>query len=623
MKRERTEGGIKRRWHLIALSLLILAVWSNSIPNGFVWDDSHVILNNHFIRDLGNLRHLVTSEYFARPAAGHYTRSGELSYRPVTTLTHFVDFRLFGLNPWGYHLFSLLIHGLTTLLVFALLEALVRGRTGPFLGAALFGVHTVHTEVVNTVSYRDDLLVCLFFCAALLAHRWAIGVSPERTTDQPKETERLSYRRLSLSLSLLALALFSKEMAVTFTAVVILHDFVFLGAGPAIRRGGKAYILYAALTALYLGVSFRAFPNRPHQLVEYPGGAWLTAAATSARVLVHDVRLLVAPVGLKVDYDFRISSSPLEWPVALSLVLLATLTALIVLSRSRTLRFFSLWFIVTLAPVLGFIPIANLVAERYLYLPSIGCAGAAAWVMAKAANRTEGREGLRRAGLVFICFALLALSVLTFQRSGIWRDDLTFFREMVEVTPTSHKGYGSLGIAYLGRGDVDLAVEALREAVKLGPSSAISHHNLASALIRKGDYDEAERHLARVLEIDPAFVEAHYQRALIKARRGEVTEAIRGLLRSLDHNPNFIPSLLLVGALYRAQGRLEEAIDAFRSVLRWVPDNAKAHLSLGALLLEAKGDCVGARAHYDRYFELRPDESARAEIEAKLSACRS
>ena len=604
MRRDRIKSS-KRTWHLLALSLLVLAVWSSAIPNGFVWDDTHVILKNHFIRDPVNLRHLVTPVYFDRSAAGHYTRSGELSYRPFTTLTHFLDFQIFGLRPWGYHLFNVILHLLNTLLVLALFNALTGAWAASLLGAALFGLHTVHTEAVNMVSYRDDLLVCTFFCAALLAHRRAVQAACG-----------LNVRWLAVSSALLVLALLSKEMAVTFTGVAILHDLLFAEGKRGLRRGLPAYLTYIAIISLFLIVSFWGFPNRPHQVVDYPGGTWWAGLATSARVLVHYLRLWILPLGLKVDYHFRVSQGPLEWEVLASLGALASAAILIARSRSPEVRFFSLWFIIALVPILGIIPIANFIAERYLYLPSVGLAGLAAWAAWRAGGRLEHRSALKWTGTALVCAFILMLAILTFLRGRIWRDDLTFFREMVQASPASHKGHGSLGIAYLERGEMDAAIRELREAARLEPGSAISLHNLASALIRRGDFSEAAGHLERVLEIDPGFVEAHYHRALIKARQEKVEEAVQGLRRSLDLNPNFIPSHLLLGALYRVRGEPDAAAKEFRAVLRLAPANAKAHLNLAEVLLKDRGDCNGARTHFQQLLRLRPDDPGCSRIEA-------
>jgi len=636
MRRDRIKSS-KQTWHLLALSLLILIAWSSSIPNGFVWDDTHVILKNHFIRDLGNLRHLATPVYFDRSAAGHYTRSGELSYRPLTTLTHFVDFQLFGLRPWGYHLFNVLLHLLVTLLVFTLIDSLTGARAASIAGAALFGVHTVHTEAVNMVSYRDDLLVCLFFCAAFLAHRRAVraaakpgesrieqsrssrtGRKPKRPQEAVAGTGALNVRWLMASSAFLILALLSKEMAVTFTGVVILHDIIFMGGKRGLKQGWPAYLAYITLTSLCLIVSLWGLPNRPHQTVSYPGGSWLTGLATSARVLVHYLRLLVFPLGLKVDYHFRASQSLLEWGSLASMGGLAAAAALVAKTRSPEAKFFSLWFIVALVPVLGFIPIANFIAERYLYLPSVGFAGLAAWALGRAGGLFDHRSMLKWIGTALVCVFILSLTLLTFLRGRIWRDDLAFFGEMVNATPESHKGHGSLGIAYLEGGDMDAAIRELREAARLEPGSAISLHNLAGALIRRGDFREAVEHLEQVLEIDPGFVEAHYHLALIEARQEKVEEAVQGLRRSLELNPNFIPSHLLLGALYRVQDELDAAVKEFRSVLRLDTVNAKAHLNLAEIMLEEMGDCEAATVHFQKYLLLRPNTPGRLRIEAMM-----
>ena len=134
------------------LFIIILAaiLYANTLNNGFVYDDDYTVVNNVFISDFHNLTELLQKNYFPS--------SGEITYRPVVTLTYFIDYALYGLKPWGYHLTNVLLHAANGVLLYIFLTLLFSGEGAPLVTALLFLTHPVLTEAVNAISFREDLL---------------------------------------------------------------------------------------------------------------------------------------------------------------------------------------------------------------------------------------------------------------------------------------------------------------------------------------------------------------------------------------------------------------------------------------------------------------------------------
>src|SRR3989304_5419611 len=147
---------------VLGVIILSFAAYLDTLFNTFVFDDVCVISGNYFIRDLKNFWGLFTSKYFAA--------SGELSYRPVVTLSYFVDYSLWHLNPLGDHLTNIALHTLNSTILFFLVQRMVRNTPVAFLASLFFICHPVLSEVVNAISYREDLLAATFFITAFILY---------------------------------------------------------------------------------------------------------------------------------------------------------------------------------------------------------------------------------------------------------------------------------------------------------------------------------------------------------------------------------------------------------------------------------------------------------------------
>lgn len=602
-----------RKPHRFLIALLVaaaaLAAFGSSVRGVFVWDDEYVVRQNLFIRDAGNLRHLATGEYFEPAGRGHYTRSGEESYRPVVTLSHFLDYALFGLNPAGYHAMNVLLHMLACVGLYFLFVSLGTGRAGAAIGAALFAVHPVNSEAVNMISYREDLLAGMFIVLAFNA--W-------------------EKRRAAPSVIFFALALLSKEMALAFLPLVASREIISgaakIKSGNAARRIDsflpepavtRLFMLLLAVAILYLCILFFAFPSAPPRQAVHPGGSILTGAATMARVLGHYMHLAVFPAHLRVDYAFTASTGLIELPAVLSLsAAILIIFAAFRLPLPGSTRFMITWFFLALIPVSGLYPITNYIAERYLYIPLMGwCGAAGAGLAALFSNRNRG---LRIAGIVLAGTLLTSGIVLNNSRNPTWRSGERFYREMVRSSPDSYRGFSGLGVALYRRKQLVEADCALTRSIELKPDHAIAIHNLGNVKQGLGDQDAAFDKFRSVIELDPSFVESRYQLALILKSRGELEAAEQELLRTLSINHNFIPARFILGVIHQERADYEIAAEIYRSILTIEPSYAKALKNLGILHLYRFDDRETASYYLKRYLALVPGDPQREQILAAI-----
>ena len=351
---------------VLLLSLLAMAIYANSLRNGFVFDDLGLVVQNPTIRDI-------------RQLPGILGLAGHAAYRPLRTASYAIDYYFFGLNPAGYHAVNILIHIVNGSLVFLTFRALVNRPWPALLAAILFIVHPIQADSVTYVSGRRDLIFTLFYLLGFYAFVRYRGAG--------------QYRYLLLAAISYLLSLLSKEMAITLPLLCFCYDFILslpvlnrpttLSRWQALWEGFRTVIrrhkwLYPPLAAVvvFLAGYFIFFVNPSLQRKMWGGGLWPTLL-TSARIFAHYLKLLVFPITLNADYSYN------AFPISYSLAEPRVIFALIVLvaawwgiyrllAEHRWAAFGGLWFFITLLPVSQIIPHHELLAEHYLYLPSAG-----------------------------------------------------------------------------------------------------------------------------------------------------------------------------------------------------------------------------------------------------------
>ena len=580
-----------------------IAAFGTSVNGVFLWDDEYVVKRNLFIRDLSNLPLLLNSDYFEPAGTGHYTRSGEESYRPLVTLTHFIDFALFDLDPRGYHLVNIALHLAACISLYLMFLSLGLERAASLTGAMIFAVHPVNSETVNMISYREDLLAGVFFCIAFI---------------------QFLNRRLFLLLMFYTAALFSKEMALSLLPVALLHTALLPGKsgrkdpgtefqqsstqGKLLGNDSRLFVAMAAVAALYLIILFFAFPSKPPTGSSYPGGSFTAGIATMLRVVSTYAKLAVYPDGLSVDYGFIPSASFLNYRLIPAVLLLSTIFTTAFLVRDRKISFLILWFFISLLPVSGLYPITNFIAERYLYIPVMGLCGVFGVFF-----DTLRKHGffLKTTAYILVSAALVFSLVQNNRRNAIWSDETLFFEEMVRANPSSHKGFSGLGMACYKNGLLEDAESNQRRSIELNENNAIAIHNLGCTLMKMGRRTEASEMFRKVIVLDESFTEAYYQLALNDRDEGFQEKAETGLRKALSLNPNFIPAKFILGVIMQDRGELGEAIQLYDEILAFDPKYAKALKNLGIIYFYKMNEPARGGEYFKRYLSVMPSDPQR------------
>ncbi len=520
-------------------------------------------------------------------------------YWPVTYTTFWIEHKLWGFNPVGYHTINIALHALNSVLVWRLLLRL--GVPGAWLVGAVFAVHPVHVESVAWIIERKDLLSALFYLGAV--HVWL------RFTEAPHPGRYL------LCLVLFAAALLSKSIAVTLPGALLLLRW--WQAGRVTWRDAACVV---PLFALALGVTLADlafYRDRIDSALDY---SLVERALIAARALWVYAHQLVWPACLPVLYP-RWEVYPGDLLGWLAIAALVTLGTVLWMARHRIGRgplVGVLFFALTLSPVLGFVDFGFMrfafVADRFQYLASIGPLAVILVAAVHLAGRLHPRG--RAVAVLTAAAVLLALSTLSWQQSWIYRNDLAYARHIDAVNPRHHIGQAILSHELNATGYHEEALAAARRGVELSEGQRGSDHDaqaaLGSALLALHYPVEAEAVLRRALARWPrnrlGGPRLQLARSLVRQARYEEGLALYQAL--IREDPDDDAAYLYQGMALLESGRHEAAVESFNQALAVVRDLIRTEPHLHVLLGEAQqklGRLDAAAAHLDRALALDPD----------------
>ena len=520
-------GSRRNTLAVLALGLLVAVSYFPTTQAGFVWDDM-VFTEEPVVHKASGLWQIWFSPRDLKQE-GHYW--------PLVYTTFWLEHKLWGLAPLGYHIVNVLLHFVNVLLVWRLLLRLA--VPGAWAIAAVFAVHPLHVESVAWVIERKDLLSALFYLTAVLT--WL------RFVEAPQ------WGRYVLTLALFVAGLLSKSVVVTLPAALLIGHWWQQGRLISTDLWRLAPFFLVALTITVADVAFYRtieILSLDYSLIE--------RVLIAARALWFYAGKLLWPTGLAVIYplwDIRIGD-PLAWAYVVAAVAVA---ALLWFSRDRLGRgplAGALFFAVTLSPVLGFVDYGymqfSFVADRYQYLAGLGVMAVLVGGAVHGASKLSGVLKMGATGLLVVVLAFLG--TMTWHQAGIYRDSITFFNHITSLNPEARNAHLNLGGALLELDHLEEGLAATRIAVEQRPDSTNAHSNLGLALFKLNRLEEAEEQLRRVLDLNPRHRNAH-----------------QNLAETL-----------------RKQERYEEAIASYRAVLEIDPEFALAHASLGTALFELK-----------------------------------
>ncbi|MBI3767454.1 MAG: tetratricopeptide repeat protein [Deltaproteobacteria bacterium] len=545
--------------------LAALAVYLNTLAHGFVWDD--LITLDQRVR-------------FYRSPLDAFLEPADIPgfpgvFRPLTSTSLWLDQYLWWRNPFGFHLTSVLLHALNAALVYLVARRIGCHAPAALVGALLFAVHPIHTEAVAWVTARVDVLATTFTLLAMLAFA--------RLRARPRDVWGMA---IAIAVCAFAAAA-SKEPGVVVPALIVAAAMV--PTARAVITDRTAWIGVAASSAGVLAYLALRQVNRA-------GGAEHLAAPTAASLgrlflaFGFYVERLVVPVELCAYLP--------EVPGGATVVAFAILglVAVALAARAPRARFAVLWILVTLAPsmlvVLADISVTA-VAERYLYLPSIGLALLAAIVLA-------ARPPLRRLApeAVAIAAVLALLATATVLRNRVWHDEITLWSDVTRQQHGFALPYMNLGLALADAGRLDEAEAAYHAALDAQASPTTkrdTYVNLGHLELRRDRLDDALALFTRANAIAP-HASAHYgigavyrARARAALASGDTQTAGENFARAegaltaaLRINPRHYKSEFLLATVLYQGGDFTRALEHFRHVVEVAPDSDVGRQAAGA-----------------------------------------
>ncbi len=613
-------GRIRNPKLLLALSAsgITFVIFLKTLGNGFVnWDDNLYVYGNVFIRSL-DVRFLEWAFTDFHTSA---------NWHPLTWLSHALDYRIWGLDPMGHHLTSVLLHAINTFLVVILAATLLeaaRRRTDEgglltgkdvliagFTTGLLFGIHPLHVESVAWVSERKDVLCAFFFLLSLLSYA-GYAEDMEETSRPAAHRQKKKYL---LALVFFILALLSKPMAVTLPCVLLVLDWF-----PYRRIGFTKMpraVVIEKIPFFVPGIAVSAVAV----LAQASGGALVALRSAplqsrlvlSASALISYLREMVLPFNLSPFYPYPKEASFLSFHFLWSLPAVAGITAACLLSYRKSGRrlWLAVWafYVIMLLPVLGIVQVGEQsMADRYTYLPAMGPFLLAGLAAARACARifAPPRRNGRRILLVCAALAIAAVfSFLTIRQTGVWRDGITLWTDVIEKEPGVSFAYNNRGLVYADMGLNEKAVSDYDRAIALKPDFFRPYNNRGVIFIKKDLPDEAIRDFDRSIALNPSFGEAYMNRGIAYDRKGMFDRAMEDFGKALSLDPLSYETFINRGMACSERGLLDAAIENYSRAVSINPYSAAAFNNRGVIYFR-EGRYREAVADYDRALAINP-----------------
>lgn len=612
--RSRPFGGA-RDWSIpLGLALLVgLLFWPAVHADWVDWDDPTNFLTNPYYRGLGwpQLRWMMTSTLL-----GHWI--------PVTWITLAVDYSLWGMNPYGYHLGNLIWHAGNTVLFYLLSRRLITlsapdwtpsaHAIGAVTSTLFFAIHPLRVESVAWITERRDLTSGFFFLLTVLCY---LRAHSGGTSIRPRW-----YAGATIAG---ALALASKSVVMGLPIALVILDFYPLrrlsarfeptarSAAPAIWLEKIPFVLFSIAAG---AVAYHAQSAGGHLSQDTPTSR---VAMAGYSFWFHAWTTLV-PRALSPLYETPAHVRLLEPTFLLPTIAVLVITGATWLLRRRWPAAFAVWafYLVMLAPVSGLVHTGyHLGADRNTYL---SCAGFALLVGGLAARIREAwRRRLVRAPLAAsalgLCAAWLAtLGVATRLQIPIWHDSGALWRHAIETDPRCSVCWQNLAISLAKGGQYPESLAGFREAMALRPERSEFHGNYGLLLLQMGRRAEGIAQLRYRLHHSSGDIGTRTNLGLALLEDGNLDEAVKELQTVLRVDPGSVPALVNLGRVRLSQGRIQDAAAAFERAVALAPNDPVARLGAARARL-ARGDRAGAHEQFAALRRIDPAFAARFEGE--------
>jgi protein O-mannosyl-transferase len=560
---EEKKTGIQKYTPVFLISGIIaftIITYSSVTKDNFLnWDDNLYVTENQHIQNLNaeNIKAFFTQNYVS-------------NYLPITMLSYALDFKIDKLNPRVFVLTNLIIHIFNTLLVYWLVLLLAKSLSDPAgdsgtdlrrpyvlasITSVLFAVHPMNVESVAWISERKNLLFVFFFLLSLINY-----------VKYAKTVNRINYL---LSILFFIFSLLSKGVAVSLTLCVVSVDFIYqrkLMSSKVILEKIPFFLL-----SILFGIITILAQKTENTLVGAVNFPFYEQFSFASYGFVNYLSKLIVPVKLSAYYSYPMGATVIHW---LCLVITISILVLLILFRKRFSRLAVLGILFYLSNIvflIQIVPVGNaLMADRYIYLSSIGYFLLLAVLVSKIAKRYSG------------LYLILALVVLCYgysshNRLKVWNNSLSFWNDVIVKDKHIPRAWNNRGIVRNEKGDYSGAMDDFNEAIKLMPEYHEAYNNRGIVYFNLKMDDEAIHDFTKAIKLDSVYVDAYYNRGTVRNNRDDLQGALQDLDNAIRLNPDRIDAYL-----NRANVRLklqdnEGAIKDCRIVLKHNKNMANAY----------------------------------------------
>lgn len=529
-----------RLWvYCLFLFVLVMITYLNSLNNGFVSDDIGAIARNDKIGSFGSV--ISQPQAFIQP------------------LIYFIINKLFGLNPLFYRIINIIFHSGTVILIFAVITVMNNKIIG-LITASLFAVHPILVESVVWISGGNYIRYSFFFFLSFFFYLFI----------------KKSYKLYILSLTFFLLSLFTSEKAAVLSLIILIYEILH-------EKHGNSWVRitpYFCLTAIWLSLfyffhikqrivdtSLQSYSNfQTNPLIQIP------IALTSY------LQLILWPDKLTL-YHSEMSFSQIEYLVRLAITLGLLGGMAILWKRNRLIFFWLCFFIISLIPTLTPLGISWIVAERYVYLGTVGILFVAGHFLYKLIKNKKTEI------LGYLLFIIIILSLITrtIIRNKDWKNEDTLWIATGKTSPSDQKTHNNLGDVYYRREDLIKAAEEFKTAIKINPKYADAYHNLANTYSKMASPSSALKYYLLAIRYNPKLWQSYLYIAAIYFDQKKYDSAIKHMEMAIENNPNNDKLYLNLGIIYLQMQNKEKARSALIKSLEINPNNKKVEEILNRL----------------------------------------
>ncbi|TAM39844.1 tetratricopeptide repeat protein [bacterium] len=531
----------KKFIQLLSLVILCFLIYAPSLGNGFIWDDDTNLYKNPWIQTTGGLKDIWLSNKIYQ-------------YYPVNFTSFWLEHKLWGLNPSGYHAVNLILHILNVLLVFWVVRKLYARLAFPV--ALLFAVHPIQVETVAWITERKNLLSLFFFLSAILAYlRFDF-------------TRRI--RDYLFTVAMFAFALLSKPVAVCFIFFPALYKW--WRDGKVTRREFRLSVilaaigLFIALHTLYL--EFYQVGARGSDF----GLSFLERFILSARIMLFYPYKIIFPFDFVFFYPRWEVNANLWWQWLFSLAVILIAGALFIYRKKigRGALALLIFYMISIFPVLGFLNVYGMkfsyVADHFSYLSTpalllLICAG-----ITFLSDRLKTKltflssmaykiliRGIFIIIIIYMCGKSIGLTKNYKNEKALWSN-------LVKDSPRCLVAYDSLAEEYRNIGEKEKVLDLYKKAVVINPAAQEAYYNLGNAYCDLGRNEDAIKAYERAIEINPGYLQALNNLASTYADLGQTARAIEIWNKAVQIDPGFAIAHFNLVKFYFAQKKYNLAI---------------------------------------------------------------